>query len=85
MKLQVPEQAVVVSVSVGLRMTETFLRGAGLVALILGFLAAPLPAEAQRAAQPLRVGVLLPGAPGPQLNAFRQGLQALGSSPRPSP
>lgn len=61
-------------------MTETFLRSTGLFPLILAFLPASLPAEAQRLAQPPRVGVLVPGAPdrNTKLNAFRQGMQDLG-------
>jgi putative ABC transport system substrate-binding protein len=61
-------------------MTETFLRSTRLFPLILGLLLTSLPAEAQPPAQPPRVGVIVPGAPGrnTELNAFRQGLQDLG-------
>jgi putative ABC transport system substrate-binding protein len=52
----------------------------GFYALILLVLLAPLPAEGQRPAQPPRVGVLFPFAPGrnPAVNALREGLHGLG-------
>src|SRR5262245_63775106 len=65
-------------------MTGRCLRGdVGLYALLLLFLLGPLSrevAEAQRNAQPPRVGVLLTGSPGrnPELHMFRQALQDLG-------
>ena len=50
-----------------------------IVLLILSLLVAPLAAEAQPAGKMPRIGVLAPGTPaGPWVNAFRQGLHALG-------
>jgi len=50
-----------------------------IVTLILSLLAAPLAATAQPAGKMPRIGVLAPGTPaGPWVDAFRQGLRALG-------
>jgi len=47
--------------------------------LALGLLAAPIAAEAQQPAKVPRIGLLTPGSPGdPFIEAFRQGLRALG-------
>ena len=49
------------------------------LALALGTLAAPLPADAQQPAKISRIGILRPGAPpDPLVEAFRQGLHELG-------
>ena len=53
-----------------------------LITLALGFLMASLLAEAQPAGKVPRIGVLMqgvpPGAPGDELDVFRQGLRDLG-------
>jgi putative ABC transport system substrate-binding protein len=50
-----------------------------IVALVLGVLAAPLPAGAQQAGKVPRIGVLSPSAePDPQTEALKQGLRELG-------
>src|SRR6266446_6196052 len=50
-----------------------------IVTLILSLLVAPLAAHAQPAGKMPRIGVLAPGTPaGPWVDAFRQGLRALG-------
>ena len=54
-------------------------RHRGLVTLTLSLLAAPLTAAAQPVGKTPRIGVLVPGPPaGPWVDAFRQGLRALG-------
>jgi len=56
------------------------LGGGGMISVLaLGLLAAPIAAEAQQPAKVPRIGLLTPGSPGdPFIEAFRQGLRALG-------
>src|SRR6266498_117579 len=55
-----------------------------ILTLALGLLAAPLAAQAQQAAHIPRIGVLLPGMPGPRMRSAKVWRRWVTSTERPS-